>query len=146
MNREVDGTLRTLKTALEARIGGKVSLDHDFISWLVRHSLGSSRERRGTPLSSSSGSSITDVRQFGDIVWARIPTTMKLGKLDQRWVEVVWAGKAEGSDDHTALEHRGAEPSRTQHVEAGSGSRGCWMLLGSSPTTRLICHRFDCST
>ena len=27
--------------------------------------------------------------KFGEIVWARIPTTKKLGKLDQRWVEVV---------------------------------------------------------
>ena len=28
--------------------------------------------------------------EFGEIVWARIPTTKKLGKLDHRWVEVVW--------------------------------------------------------
>ena len=35
--------------------------------------------------------------EFGKIVWARIPTTKKLGKLDQRLVEVVSAGKAEFS-------------------------------------------------
>ena len=46
--------------------------------------------------------------EFGEIVWARIPTVKKLGKLDQRWVEVVWAGKAEGSDEHIGLDHRGA--------------------------------------
>ena len=33
MNREVAGLLRTVKTALEARIGAKVGLDHDLISW-----------------------------------------------------------------------------------------------------------------
>ena len=32
----------------------------------------------------------------------------KLGKLDQRWVEVIWAVKAEGSDEHIGLDHRGA--------------------------------------
>ena len=35
MNREVAGLLRTLKAALEARIGAKVGLDHDFISWMI---------------------------------------------------------------------------------------------------------------
>ena len=33
---------------------------------------------------------------------------LKLGKLDQRLVEVVWAGKVEGSDEHIGLDHRGA--------------------------------------
>ena len=38
MNREVAGLLRTREAALEARISGKVVLDHDLISWMVRHS------------------------------------------------------------------------------------------------------------
>ena len=39
MNCEVAGLLRTLKAALEARISGKVALDHDLISWMIRHSV-----------------------------------------------------------------------------------------------------------
>ena len=34
---ETLGLFRTLKAALEARIGAKVGLDHDFISWMIRH-------------------------------------------------------------------------------------------------------------
>ena len=45
------------------------------------------------------------VVEFGEMAWARIPTTKKLGKLDQRWDEVVWAGKADGSDEHIGLDH-----------------------------------------
>ena len=38
MNPEVAGLLRTLKTALEARIGAKVELEHNLISWMIQHS------------------------------------------------------------------------------------------------------------
>ena len=38
VNREVAGLLRTPKTALETRIGTKVGLEHDLISWMIRHS------------------------------------------------------------------------------------------------------------
>ena len=58
--------------------------------------------------------------EFGEIVWARIPTTKKLGKLDQRWVEVVWAGEAEGSDEHVGLDHRGARRFRALRSEPES--------------------------
>ena len=36
VDREVAGLLRTLKAALAPRISGKVALDHDFISWMIR--------------------------------------------------------------------------------------------------------------
>ena len=61
---------------------------------------------------------------FGEIVWARTHTTKKLDKLEQRWVEVALAGKAEGSDEPFGLEYRGARRfraarrAREQHVEA----------------------------
>ena len=50
----------------------------------------------------------------------------KLGKLDQRWVEVVWAGKAEGSDEHIGLVHveRGdSELCVASRKEAGGGAK-----------------------
>ena len=58
--------------------------------------------------------------EFGEIVCARISTTKKLGKLDQHWVEVVWAGKAEGSDEHIGLDHRGARRFRAVRREPES--------------------------
>ena len=43
VNREVASLQCTLKAALEARISGKVALDHDLISWMIRHSAWQSR-------------------------------------------------------------------------------------------------------
>ena len=51
---------------------------------------------------------------------AHLPTTKKLGELDKRWVEVVWAGKAEGSDEHIGLDHRGTRRSRAARREPDS--------------------------
>ena len=126
MNREVAGLLRTLKAALEARIGAKVGLDHDLISWMIRHSAWLITRFRVRASGHTAHELIRQRRyggaivEFGEIVWARIPTVKKLGKLDQRWVEVVWAGKAEGSDEHIGLDHRGARRFRAVRRELES--------------------------
>ena len=117
MNREVGGLLRTLKAALEARIGAKMGLDHDLISWMIRHSVWLITSAYELIRQRRYGGAIAE---FGEIVWARIPTVKKLGKLDQRWVEVVWAGKAEGSDEHIGLDHRGARRFRAVRREPES--------------------------
>ena len=114
MSREVAGLLRTLKAALEPRIFGKVKLNHDFIGCMTRHSawLITSFRVRAWGLSAYEliqqrkywGASV----EFGEIVCAKLPSTKKLGKLYQRWIEVVWAGKTEGSDEHIRLNHPGA--------------------------------------
>ena len=44
-----------------------------------------------------------------------------LGKLDQRWVEVVWAGKVEGSGDWIIVERRDLEPYVASQKAAGGG-------------------------
>ena len=54
-----------------------------------------------------------------EIVWARIRST-KLGKLDQRWVDVVLAARAEGRDKHSGLDTRGARRFRAVRREAES--------------------------
>ena len=64
----------------------------------------------------------------------RDPSTKKLGKLDQRWIEVVWTGKAKGSDEHIGLDHRGARRFRAVRRESQislgrSDSRRCWIPL-----------------
>ena len=114
------------KTALETRIGTKVGQEHDLISWMIRHSAWLITRFR---VRTSGHTAFNLIRQrkygasiveFGEIVWARIPTAKKLGKLDQRWVEVVWAGKAEGSDEHIGLDHRGARRFRAVRREPES--------------------------
>ena len=95
MNREVAGLLRTLTAALEAQIGAKVGLDHDLISWMIRHSPWLITRLRARAPGHTAYELIRQRRyggaivEFGGIVWARIPAMKKLGKLDQRWVEVV---------------------------------------------------------
>ena len=64
----------------------------------------------------------------------------KLGKLDQRWVEVVWAGKAEGSDDHIGLDHRAAKRFRAVRREPESSR---WRRGWSHLTAR--CFQPCCS-
>merc|ERR1711923_604565 len=55
--------------------------------------------------------------EFGEIIWARVPTAKKLAKLGQRWEDAVWVGKAEGSDDHIGLNARGARRFRAVRRE-----------------------------
>ena len=107
MSREVAGPLRALKAALGARLAGKVKPDHYLLSWMIRHAawfITSFTVR----VSGHTACEVVWQRkygganvEFGKIVWARIPTTNMLGKLDQRWVEIAWAGKAE----HIGLGH-----------------------------------------
>ena len=126
MNREVAGLLRTLKAALEAWIGGKVWLDHDLISWMIRHSAWLITRFRVRASGHTAYELIRQLKyggaivEFGEIVWARIPTTKKLGKLDRRWVEVVWAGRAESRDEHIGLDRRGGRRFRAVRREPES--------------------------
>ena len=124
MNREVAGLLRPLKATLEARTLGKMKLHHDLISWVIRHSAWPTTRFRVRASGHTACELIQQrkyggaIVEFGEIVWARIPTTKKLGQLDQRWVEVVWARKAEGSTS-TSTHHRGARwRTREQQMEA----------------------------
>ena len=126
MNREVAGLLRTPKAALEARISGKAALDHDLVSWMIRHSAWLITRFR---VRASGHTAYELIRQrkyggaiveFGENCLGEDSTTKKLGKLDQRWVEVVWAGKAEGSDEHIGLDNRGSRRFRAVRREPES--------------------------
>ena len=96
MSREVAGPPRALKAALGARLAGKVKPGHYLLSRMIRHAawfITSFTVR-------VSGHTACEVvwqrkyecanAEFGKIVWARIPTTKKLRKLDQHWVEIAW--------------------------------------------------------
>ena len=130
MNREVAGLLRRLKAALEARIGAKVGLDHDLISWMIRHSAWLITRFRVRASGHTAYELIRQRRyggaivEFGEIVWARIHTVQMLGKLDQRWVEVVWAGKAATSTLDWIIVDRGdSELCVASRKAAGGGAK-----------------------
>ena len=81
MNREVAGRPRTLTAALEARIFGKVELDHDLIRWMIRHSAWLITRFR-VRASGHTAYELIQQRQhgaaiveFGEFVSARIHTT-----------------------------------------------------------------------
>ena len=129
MNREVAGLLQTLKTALEARIGRKVA-DHGLISWMIRHPAWLITRFRVRATGHTAYELIRQRRydgaivEFGEIVWARIPTVKKLGKLDQRWFEVVWAGKAATSTlDWIIVERGDSELCVASQKAAGGGAK-----------------------
>ena len=133
MNREVAGLLRTLKMALETRIGTKVGLEHDLISWMIRHSAWLITRFRVRTSGRTAYELIRERRyegsivEFGEIVWARIPTTKKLGKLDKRRVKVVWGRKgrraATNTSDLTIKERRDSGPCVANPKAADGGPK-----------------------
>ena len=144
MNREVAGLPRALEAAPEARISGKVALDQDLSSWMIRHSACLITRFRVR----ASGHTVHElIRQrkyggaiveFGEVVWAMIPTTKKFGNLDQRWVEVVcgWKGRrqrhAQWSGPSCSEEIQSCA-SRARKA-AGGGAKWFWRLLGALGT------------
>ena len=133
MNREVAGLLRTHKAALEARIGVKVGLDHDLINWMIRHSAWLITRFRVRASGHTAHELIRQRRyggaivEFGEVVWARISTVKKLGKLDQRWVEVVcgWQGRGQrtSTSDWIIVERGDSELCVASRKAAGGGRK-----------------------
>ena len=98
---EVGGVSRTFRSALEARIGAKVGLDHPITPWLVRHaaqvitryqirSSGKTSYRRAKGYDSK-----LPVCEFGELIHFKpLKTTAseQAGSFEDRMVEGVWLG------------------------------------------------------
>ena len=97
--------IRTVKAALEHRLGCKLDKEHPILPWLIRHasatinrySVGkdgkTAHQRvRGRPFSAAT-------TEFGECVWYRIVKGNKRGKLDARWGKGVWLGIREESNE-----------------------------------------------
>ena len=130
MNREVAGLLHTVKTALEARIGGKVTLDRDLVSWMIQEC-----ERRDTPPSSSSTGANTEERS-----WSSERSSGR-GSHPRRssasWTSVWSRLCGPESDEHVGPDHRGVRRFEAVRREPKNSwwsrevnSRGCGMPLG----------------
>ena len=133
MSHEVSGLPRTLKTAHDARIGGKVTLDHDFISCLIRHSAGlvarfrvrasghtsyelvrqsASREERSWSSEISSGHSSPPRRSSASWSTAEV-RSCGLERQKAATSTLVW----------TIVERGGSEPCVASQKAAGGGAK-----------------------
>ena len=115
--------LRTMKHATETRIGGRLETDHPLISWMIRHCCWvfcryHVRADGRTPYEVLRNNSYRGgLAYFGEIVWARVPGPRLLrGKYEVNWLELVWLGKTENTEEHLCGD---------EHGEHRRGCGGC---------------------
>ena len=108
-----------MKHAVEQKVGGRFRSDHALISWLVRHCAWTHtrfhvRTDGKTPyevlheLSNRGG-----LACFGETVWARVPGSRLIrGKFEVNWLELVWVGKTDSSDEHLCGDEHGVRKFR----------------------------------
>ena len=102
----LEGIVRTLKLALEKRIGQQVEVSQPIFAWLVEHSADiASKFVRGddgiTAYRRLKGKdSRGEMLEFGSRVSHRIPGKTQGGLMTPRWLEGVWLGKRYISDEH----------------------------------------------
>ena len=99
--------LRTKEHATETRVGGRLEKDHLLISWMIRlccwifckyHV----RADGGTRCEVLRNNTYRGgLACFGEVVWDRVPGTRLLrGKFEVNWLELVWLGKTENTEEH----------------------------------------------
>ena len=95
----VQGVARTLKIALEERIGQRIQASDPIIPWLIRHSghlitRSWIRPNGKTAYQMIKGRrSNAQLKELGEAVWFRIPETKSMpGKLEPKWEEGVYVG------------------------------------------------------
>ena len=112
--------LRTMKHATETRVGGTLETDHPMISWMIRHCCWvfcryHVRADGRTPSEVLRNNSYRGgLACFGEIVWARVPGSRLLrGKYEVNWLEMVWLGKTENTEEHLCGDEHGVRKFRT---------------------------------
>ena len=78
---------------------------HPLISWMVRHccwpTAGSMCHQTVGRLTKCRETKATELGMpLGEVVWARVPTRLLRGKFEESWLELVWLGKTQHSDEH----------------------------------------------
>ena len=92
------GMVRSLKLALEARIGAEVPEDHPVVPWLVRHAaqavnryrIGSDGLTRHRRLKGRDFNK--EVAEFGESVWFLFLKSKGKNKMKSRWASGIWLG------------------------------------------------------
>ena len=104
---DLKGLTRTLRSALEEKVGGKIHLDNPVVPWLVRHAshlitVCRIRDNGRTAYQLMKGRR-TNAKMvpFGESVLFKIPkTASRVGGFEDRWESGVWLGFVMRSGEH----------------------------------------------
>ena len=101
---QVEDLTRTLKSALEARIGARIGSTHPMFAWMVRHAamilsrFNVNADGR-TPYQTLHGKRATDkLIELGEVVYFYVPKKLR-HKMDQRWRLGVYLGPVSDSNE-----------------------------------------------
>ena len=90
--KSVMGMIRTLRFALQEKLGSKIGLDHAVVPWMVRHAAMLITRYWIKPSGKTSYQLIkgrrgnTKMYEFGEAVWFKIPKTKRPpGKFEEQW-------------------------------------------------------------
>ena len=112
--------LRTLKHATETRVGGRLETDHPLICWMVRHCCWIFGWYHARPDGRVAFEALRNSNYpsglacFGEVVWARVPGSSLLrGWYEVNWLELVWLGKSENTEEHLCGAEHGVREFQT---------------------------------
>ena len=95
----VQGVARTLRIALEERIGQKIQASDPVIPWLIRHAGHLITRSWVRPNGKTAYQMIkgrranSQLKELGEAVWFRIPETKSMpGKFEPKWEEGIYVG------------------------------------------------------
>ena len=109
----VEGLVRTMKFALEKRLGVQICSSHPLMAWIVEHAAETlNRFHVGqdgrTPFERVKGKAYKgEVVEFGRVIYHRHPGKVEGGSMEPRWSEGVWLGKNARSDEHMISDETG---------------------------------------
>ena len=109
----IEGLVRTMKFALEKRLGVQISSSHPLMAWIVEHAAETlNRFHVGpdgrTPFERIKGKAYKgEVVEFGRIIYHRHPGRVEGGSMEPRWSEGVWLGKTAKSDENIISDETG---------------------------------------
>jgi len=102
----VEGIVRTMKLALEKKIGTMIPCNHPVMTWLVEHGAETlNRYHVGqdgrTAYERLKGKKYRgEMIEFGRKIFHRHPGRVEGGSMEPRWEEGIWLGKRVRSDEH----------------------------------------------
>ena len=120
---DVIGQVRTMKLALEYRIGRAISEDMAIFDWICEHAgtlitrLRVGRDRRTAWERITGRPCNQPLLEFGELVWAK-PLRLSAGKerrkldLEARWFKGVWVGVHDRSNEHIVIACDGGPQAR----------------------------------
>ena len=104
---DVEGQIRTLRSALEERVAAKINISAPVVPWLIRHAACLITRCRVRPDGQTAMQKIrgrqpiSKVAELGETVHFKIPKTKHMpGKFEDAWSEVIWLVFEMRTSDH----------------------------------------------